>query len=106
MNVVFKIVICWYALVDLGNTLTGELFPFQRLSDCKSQEYYSANSLTCKLCSRDKYLLPTENSKLKYLIYFYYFSIFSFLKTELHSTSYERYKTLTHVDTCQRSTDH
>lgn len=63
MSVAFKIIICWSAWVDFGNSLTGELFPFQKLSDCRSNEYYSVNTLTCKPCPKDKYLIPAENSK-------------------------------------------
>lgn len=41
---------------------TGELFPFQLPNDCKTHEYYAVNTLTCKNCAKDKFLVPTEDS--------------------------------------------
>lgn len=64
MNKLLKKILQLCLLFRYCTSFTGELFPFQRHNDCKIQEYYSVNTLTCKQCQKEKFLVPTEDSML------------------------------------------
>lgn len=65
MNLLLKIIFCFCLMFRYCLLFTGELFPFQTPSNCKLEEYYSVNTLMCKPCAKDKFLIPSENSTLK-----------------------------------------